>query len=259
MRVAWQFILLLCLASLWLSCDDDPAAPVDQPDDTNTTPNIALNCSTFAGDRCWTIPAWEGIYLSFKYSDSINVDCQFAGQIQFRLNVARTVDDDLTDWRLSTRWRRRILSLNLSDEVVAGFDTSALTFSNLVLDSLLRVYPVEQIEIRYHSIGNYALLHFRADYNMPELAKVFDASASTIWAEPSYVSRIYPPAAIDLSIDEDLYKFLFIGGWEQNGDWEIWVVDDQAHIISRPPVATSDLMNSGPQDNAAESGYYSYG
>ncbi|MFC1547973.1 hypothetical protein ACFL5M_05560 [Candidatus Neomarinimicrobiota bacterium] len=193
------------------------------------------------GDQFWTIPEWEGIYLSFQFSDSINVDCLFAGHIQYRLHVARTVHDDLADWSIFPRWMRKQLILKLSDEVVAGFDSSALAFSDNELDSLLEVYPVEEIEIKNWSFGNYASIHFHADYNIPELAKVFHASESTIFAEPNGTMSIWPMATIDLFIEEDTYRFLFIGGWERNGNWEIRVVDDQARVISRPTLTTVDM------------------
>ena len=81
-------------------------------------------------------------------------------------------------------------------------------------------------------IGTTAILG--TDYNIPRLAEVFAVIEGVVFAEPNGVDTIWPPQDIDLTIAEDTYQFIFIGGWDYPGNWEIHVVDNQATVISRP-------------------------
>ena len=78
------------------------------------------------------------------------------------------------------------------------------------------------------------VLYFINDYNMHKLAELFAKHEGITSASPNGVYVIWPPPDLELTIDVDTYKFMFIGGWESGGNWEIHVVNDQATVISRP-------------------------
>lgn len=209
----FRLILLACLILFGFGCEKNP---VDTEDDTY-----------------WTTPEWDGVYLSFDHSDEIEVDSVLAGKIQYRLNVARNVDELLAGWGPFPWLFSDQLILRVTDSVSACFDTSKLRFGIKELDSLLVRYPVWRVDKRSPS-SNKLVLYFINDYNMPKLAELFAKHEGITLASPNGLAVFWPPPDLELTIDVDTYKFMFIGGWESGGNWEIHVVNDQATVISRP-------------------------
>ncbi|MBA7484211.1 hypothetical protein ES707_19735 [subsurface metagenome] len=209
----FRLILLVCLILFGFGCEKNP---VDTEDYTY-----------------WTTPEWDGVYLSFHHSEDIEVDSVLAGNIQYRLDVARNVDEQLTGWGPFPHWLSDQLILNVTDDVSTRFNTSTLRFEIKALDTLLDRYPIWRGD-KYSTSDNMLVLYFVSDYNMPKLAEVFEGVEGVVFAEPNGVDYIYPPPDVELTIDGDTYRFIFIGGWDYPGNWEIHVVNDQATVISEP-------------------------
>ena len=212
----FRLILLVCLILFGFGCEINP---VDTEDDTY-----------------WTTPEWDGVYLSFNYSEDIEVDSVLAGNIQYRLNVARSVDEQLAGWGPFPRWVAKQLLIGPTTDLCARFDTSMLSFNVKALDSLLAFYPLDRAKKGCGTsvISCHISLYFTKEYNIPVLTRSFEGLEGVRYAEPNGRLYVYPPPDIDLTIDGDTYQFMFIGGWYYPGNWEIHVVNDQATVISRP-------------------------
>lgn len=219
---AWRFRLLViaCLTLSGFSCDKNPIGIEEYDENPIGTEK----------DTYWATPEWAGVYLSFSYSEDIEVDSVLAGNIQYRLNVARSVDEQLAGWGPFPWWFSRELILT---GVSAYFDTATLRFNDQLLDSLLDRYPIWRVD-RFSPTGNMMVLYFISDCNMPKLAESFAQHECVTSASPNGLCVIWPPPELELAIEGDTYKFIFTGGWDSPGNWEIHVVDDQATVISRP-------------------------
>ncbi len=212
----FRLILLVCLILFGFGCEKNP---VDTEDDTY-----------------WTTPEWDGVYLSFDNSDEIEVDSVLAGKIQYRLNVARSIDESLAQIKPLLKWPPQQLTIGPTTDLCARFDTSMLSFNVKALDALLAFYPLDRAKKSCGTSYIYChiSLYFTKEYNIPVLARSFEGLEGVRYAEPNYLDYIIPPPDIDLTIDGDTYQFMFISGWYYPGNWEIHVVNDQATVISRP-------------------------
>ena len=204
------FVILIIAIPLFYSCTENISEPKAE--------------KTF-----WTEPLEEGTILYFRLFDSERIDSLTSGEIQFRLNIAKTVIEDTTlnvreDWRLGD------LIIATSDELYNAFDTtSTFRFNYSPLDSLLSHYELKSGEKLY----SFLRLKFPEYYNMVILSQIFSKVDGVIWAEQNVIGG--PGICVDdisLEIDNEIYKFIF----SRTGScgyyfWEVHVVDDSAEFI----------------------------
>jgi hypothetical protein len=181
----------------------------------------------------WTTPTLAAVVISYRHSDSVRLDSIFAGEIQFRLDVARTVDEQLIEYPVWKDWVLGDISLWTTDELYSNFDTTTSLFNHKTLDSVLTHFEVREIEK-----GSDRFKKFRLDfpeyYNMRVLSEIISDIEGIISAEVN----IYGMGGgckrdIKLEIEEKLYKFTFSGkGLGCDRSWEIHILDNQVEYVN---------------------------
>lgn len=195
---------------------------------------IVISCHkdiTEPSDKFWSVPTEESIRLVFRLSDSIKVDSLLAGEIQFRLDVSRTVDEELNEITVWKDWELGKLLLYPTNELYTNFDTTTYRFNYQPLDSLLDLYELKD---GYKSYDLLSLI-FPEYYNMRIFESIFEEIEGVRWVEPNYsTSTGMCDTDITLEIKDNLYIFIF----SKTGlcgplYWEVHVVNDQAELINK--------------------------
>ncbi len=176
----------------------------------------------------WSEPTDEAEMLYFREFDSVRLDSVVAGEIQYRLDIAKSVVPDTTI-TVHKDWTFGKLSLQTNNELYNAFDTiSTFRFNYSPLDSLLSLY---ELNYGYKSSNDHIILFFPEYYNMAVLGKIFSQVDGVMWAEQ--VVRAIPlfcSEDIELEISADIYTFTFYGNCPKH-TWEVEVVNDSATII----------------------------
>ena len=185
----------------------------------------------------WSEPTIDSYYLAFQISDSIYIYSVFAGEIQFRLDLARNVDSTLYSIHPMPSFELGVLLLGISDELYNNFNPETLRFNSNPIDSLLNIYS--PLEGRLLSGGSpyAAILKFDIYYNMPIMAQYFKDIPGIWYSNAAWYGTIPegPPYLIYLEITENIYEFTFIfRDWNNNYKhyWIVEVENDQATLIS---------------------------
>ena len=175
----------------------------------------------------WSMPTEEGIMLYYRLFDSVRLDSTIAGEIQYRLDLAKSVVEDTTI-KVHKDWRFGGLALKTNDDLYNAFDTTAtFRFNYPPLDSLLSLYELKS----GYKLFDLIRLKFPEYYNMITISKTFSDINGVIWAEQNTLA-IAPICHTDikLEIDNEIYKFTFLGACPRHF-WEVHVVDDSIKII----------------------------
>lgn len=77
----------------------------------------------------WLVPKGDALILFFRFSDELEVDSLFAGQIQFRLDCARTVDKKVDSIFAMRSWELGVLLLGISDDLYNNFNPETSRFN----------------------------------------------------------------------------------------------------------------------------------
>jgi len=205
-----KYLLSILLVLFVISCEED--IPEDK-------------------EQYWTRPTIEATRLAFRLSDSIRLDSTFAGNIQFRLNKAREVNETLPLVTVWWDWELGKLQIQATDELISSFDTSAYRFNYPPVDSLLDLYETTFIEQRSHGWFSIIVPEY---YNIRILAGLFKTVDLILYAEPNiYGTLMICDTDVSLEIEGELYKFIFSrwGSMCPLRHWEVHVINDQAELI----------------------------
>jgi hypothetical protein len=204
-------IILILFLFTYLSCDKNTTEP---------KPKL----------HYWTSPTLDAVRLSYRLSDSVQLDSIFAGEIQFRLDVARTVDERLTEFPVWKDWELGKVLMFTTDELYSGFDTTTYRFNYQPLDSILSSYDIQS---GYKRNGLIRLI-FPQYYNIRILSEIISKVEGVNSAEPNhYDSPGLCDRDIKLEIDDRLYIFNFseIGSMCRHY-WEVHVIDDKIEYVT---------------------------
>ncbi len=159
-------------------------------------------------NKYWSEPTDEAIMLYFREFDSVRIDSLVAGEIQYRLDIAKRVVDDTTI-NVRKDWEFGKMLLKTNDELYDAFDTTTtFRFNYQPLDSLLSLYELKSGYKLYDLIR----LKFPEYYNMVTLSHIFNNVEGVNWAEQNAMSiRPICNEDIRLVIDNEVYKFIFYG------------------------------------------------
>lgn len=202
------------------------------PGDT-TVVNISLS---FNSDY-WSIPTDDASVLFFRQSDLVRIDSTLAGKIQFRLDVARTVDMELDSIQANVSWEFGKLLIKVPDSIYHFIDFQSRKFNYTPIDSLLVFYHLYDMDSLFQTGTDYWIaLTFHRKYNMPVLGKKFEQIPGVIHATPNSMGVLPggPPSDIYLTIESDTYIFTFvINDWDNNyiHHWKVQVVDTSAVLV----------------------------
>jgi len=185
----------------------------------------------------WSPPTIDSYYLAFQISDSIYIDSVLAGEIQFKLDLARSVNTLLDSIHPMPYFELGVLLLGISDELYGNFDPVTLRFNSNPVDSLLNIF--NPIEGRLLSGGPPygAKLEFDIYYNMPIMAQYFKDIPGIWYSNAAWYGTLPegPPYYLFLEVDENIYTFTFIlRDWYRNyiHYWIVEVENDKATLIS---------------------------
>ena len=87
----------------------------------------------------WSAPTDEAIMLYFRQFDLVRLDSLAAGEIQYRLDIAKNVVED-TNITVRIDWKFGEILLYTNQELYNNFDTTKYRFNYPPLDSLLALY-----------------------------------------------------------------------------------------------------------------------
>lgn len=181
----------------------------------------------------WTVPTDEAMMLYFRTFNSVRVDSVVAGEIQYRLDIAKSVVDDTTI-EVHKDWVFGQLGFYINQELYHSFDTNNVRFNNPEIDSLLKLFEIMGIKSRSStpSINRYAIyLLFPKHYNMVVLSEIF-SQVDGIKAEQNAMNiRPICNEDIKLIIDDKTYKFIFHCNCPRH-IWVVQVVDDNIKDIT---------------------------
>ncbi len=189
----------------------------------------------------WAPPEDDAAILFFRMSDAIRLDSTLAGKIQYRLNIARTVDSILDTVHAFSSWAFGELLLEVTDSIYQLIDFDRLCFNYPPIDSLLMYFHLQNFyELPSASGQHWIHLDFPHNYNMPILAKSFEEIGGIIRAVPNYTGTLPEgkPFDIELTLDGLLYKFRFYLNPAFFSDvmyheWEIHVKDNQIIFVDK--------------------------
>lgn len=177
----------------------------------------------------WKEPSLNATVLYFRLYDSMHLDSVKAGEIQYRLDVARTVNDTLLEFSVKKDWVLGDLLLFVNEELYSNFDTTTCLFSYQPLDSLFNEYQLKS------GIKNrvYFKLKFPTNLNIPVFANIVNQVEGVTAAEPNQYGGVgICDKNIKLEIHDNLFKFFFIiSGACGYQSWEVHVVDDKAELV----------------------------
>jgi hypothetical protein len=178
-----------------------------------------------------SVPTEEGIMLYYRIFDSVRLDSTIAGEIQYRLDIAKSVVEDTTI-KVRKDWVFGDLRLFTNQELYDSFDTTKNRFNYPSIDSLLTIYELIEIESLEKRLTSYSFyLLFPEYYNMVNLSEIFRHVNGVVNAEQNIIGG--PPICkedITLLIDNNVYKFVFHGDCPPNV-WEVHVVDDSIAVV----------------------------
>ncbi len=203
------FIKIFILPILIIACSENPIDPKDEK-------------------KFWSVPSDEAIMLYFRQFDSVRLDSFVAGEIQYRLDIAKSVVDDTTV-KVRKDWEFGKLLLKTNDELYSAFDTTTtFRFNFQPLDSLLSLYELKS----GYKLSGLIRLKFPEYYNMVTLSQIFNNVEGVNWAEQNAMAR--RPICnedIGLEIEKKVYKFIFNGNCPRHF-WVVQVVDDSITDIT---------------------------
>jgi len=205
---------------------------------------ITFSCShvTQVEDtKYWSEPTDDASVLYFRMSDKLTIDSILTGKIQYRLEIAQTIDNKLDSIHAMPPWEFGTLLLGISDTLYNRFSTTTLRFNFPPVDSVLDIYMPLSAKKLFQLPGltrAAVIFDFNKKYNMPVLSEKFFGLEGVWSANPSYTGTLPEgtPFDIDLEIDNSIYKFWFyLNEWyypnEENYFWEIHVNDDEVVFI----------------------------
>jgi hypothetical protein len=197
-------LVLLCL--LISACSENSTEPKDE-------------------EVFWSEPTDEAIMLYFREFDSVRLDSLAAGEIQYRLDIAKSVVGD-SRLNVHIEWVFGELLLWVNQELYDNFDSTKNRFYYQPLDTLLSLYEIVGVKSRGpRPTGYFFHLLFPEYYNMLHLSKMF-ANVEGVVAVEQNVRNFPPICATDIKFrkENEIYKFIFRNCY--NHFWVIQVVDD---------------------------------
>lgn len=189
----------------------------------------------------WTQPEDDASILFFRLFDVIRLDSALAGKIQYRLNLARTVDSTLDTIHAMPDWEFGALLMEVTDSVFQLIDFDHKRFNCPPIDSLLLYFHLQNFHELPSVDGHHWLhLNFPHDYNMPMVGKAFETINGIIHATANYTGVFPegPPFDINLIIDGMLYKFRFYLNLNfypgaNYHYWEVHVLDNRIVFVQK--------------------------
>lgn len=194
------------------------------------------NAITQSEKHLWTVPTEESFIIFFRLFDEIKLDSLIAGNIQYRLDLAKTIDPELLAIS-PLGWELGVIFLGVDLNLYDNFDTTTSRFNYIAIDTLLDKFELVKGVKRYKSSRNgYIKLSFYLNYNIRFLPEFFESIPGVNSAFPSALIP-YPGYGnhIDLKINNNIYLFHF---YSENIDlnyvryWLIKVIDDRVKLLS---------------------------
>ena len=184
--------------------------------------------STYEG---WTTPTTDALILTIRLSEDIWIDSTLAGEIQYNLDLARKVTDEIQNIRAWAPYTLYELLLSSDAWWTAAWPESLYTGYEPI-DELLSTYNA--VNVSYS--GDYFTLEFVQPLNMDSLASLFETVEGVANACP--IILIGEGSDITAQPIPDGWSFVFELGW---GDclagciyhhyWEVHVIDGIAQLI----------------------------
>ena len=187
----------------------------------------------------WSAPQDDATILYFRDYNTLVVDSTIAGNIQFALSCARTVNDTLDEIVPLPSWVLGELILGVTDEMWDEFDTQTYRFNKEQIDSLLNHYCVISGEKKGTRLGSrYVKLKFTIIYNIPILAGYFRDIPGVTHSGANHVGTLPEGSMYDIWLEmvENRYIFTFkITTYTENKRtyWEVLVSGNHAEFIRR--------------------------
>lgn len=202
--------------------------------------NPAGESKTDNNKKYWSVPQEDSFALFFYlFEDYLKVDSLIAGRIQYSLDLARTVDNELDSIFARNQWEFGAMLLGVTEEYFYSFDEVSCLFNKQPLDSLLNYYSVlSGNTLSGASWGLYVIrLNFNIYYNMSLLCDKFEGVKGVRYANTNLYGYIGwgPGSDILLEIADRCYKFTFYKINVPNNNihyWEVHVLNDQVQLIA---------------------------
>lgn len=175
--------------------------------------------------KFWSVPTDEAMMLYFRQFESVRLDSLAAGEIQYRLDIAKSVVED-SRLKVHKEWVFGDLLLYVNQELYSNFDSTKNRFNYQPLDTLFSLYEIIGVESReVRPTAYFFHLLFPEYYNMITLSKMFAEIDGVVAAEQN-VMAIPPICATDIKFrkENEIYKFIFRNCF--NHIWVIQIVDD---------------------------------
>lgn len=201
----------------------------------NKNDTTLVNFELEFNSEYWSIPQEDSFILFFRMSDNLKIDSTLAGQIQYRLDIARTFDHTLDSLFAQPSWKFGELIIRIPDSIYTGIDFETMDFNHYPIDSINSIYGLRNIKkLSILDDDKWLMLLFDGIYNMPILKNEYKQVDGIISASANGIGFLPegPDYDIYLDIEDYLYKFEFYlnENYAPNAPyhfWEIHVVEDK--------------------------------
>lgn len=198
---------------------------------------IWLNgCSTNSTDpdenndtKFWAHPGTDAIELSFDLENSLDIDSITAGRIQYALDRARKIDNNLVDFRIKHPVSLHEIQLYCERRLYERFDERSRTFGIPALDNLINQHP-PSLGVKEDNPPRIRLYYEEA-FNTPLMANRLNIHSDIVQTIPPFPLNQVESEYTDIYIEKEvvdagdvfIFYFVKITIWPEISE-QYWIV-----------------------------------